>query len=191
LGRYNAADDDYVPKKTPGFRVEPVEDKPRAEGQRSGGFARSAGAGSRPARPFQPRTDSSGSARPGQGRPSSSRPAPGGRPFRPATRPGAGSDGPPRRPKTFDSAGDSPRELRPRDSGPRDSRPRAAKPFGAPKKFAGNSFGAKKFEAPRPAPGGSNSVPKPRLGPDGQPRVKERHRNSFTGKNKGRPKPKA
>jgi hypothetical protein len=29
------------------------------------------------------------------------------------------------------------------------------------------------------------------LGPDGQPRIKERHRNSFTGKNKGKPKPKA
>ena len=28
------------------------------------------------------------------------------------------------------------------------------------------------------------------LGPDGQPRGKERHRNSFAGKNKGRPKPK-
>jgi hypothetical protein len=33
-------------------------------------------------------------------------------------------------------------------------------------------------------------VPSNRLGPDGQPRVKERARNSFTGKNKGRPKPK-
>jgi hypothetical protein len=179
LGRYNADEDDYVPKKTPGFRVEPVEDAPREQRPRSGGFAR-------PARPFQRRTDGPGSAGPGQGRSSSSRPAPSGRPFRPGTRPGASADGPPRRPKTFDSAGDGPREFRPRDSGPR-----GAKPSGAPKKFAGKSFGAKKFDAPRPAPGGSNSVPKVRLGPDGQPRVKERHRNSFTGKNKGRPKPKA
>jgi 23S rRNA pseudouridine2605 synthase len=205
LGRYNAADDDYVPKKTPGFRVEPVEDKPREERPRSGGFARPAGrpsgTDSRPARPFRPREDGPGSGRPasarsgpsrsGPSRPNSDRPAPGGRPFRPSARPGASFDGPPRRPKTFDSAGDSPREFRPRDAGPRDSGTRGAKPFGAPKKFAGKSFGAKNFDAPRPAPGGSNSVPKPRLGPDGQPRVKERHRNSFTGKNKGRPKPKA
>jgi 23S rRNA pseudouridine2605 synthase len=195
LGRYNAADDDYVPKKTPGFRVEPVEEKPREERPRSGGFMRSAArpggsaarSDSRPARPFRPRTDT-------PGRPTSSaRPAAGERPFRPASaRPDARPDGaPPRRPKSFDGAGDGPREFRPREAGARDAGPRGTKPFGAPKKFAGKSFGAKKFDAPRPAPGGSNSVPKVRLGPDGQPRVKVRHRNSFTGKNKGRPKPKS
>jgi hypothetical protein len=85
---------------------------------------------------------------------------------------------------------------------PREFRPRESKSFGGPKKFAGaKPFGAKpfggkpggprKFDSARPAPGGSNSVPSNKLGPDGQPRIKERHRNSFSGKNKGRPKPKA
>jgi len=184
LGRYNAADDDYVPRKTPGFRVEPVEDKPRTERPRPGGFARPGAArpsNPRPSsqdRPFRPRPDGPNSDRPRSDRPASARPAPGGRPFRPSTRP----DGaPPRRSKPFDAEGGAPREFRPRE----------AKPFGAPKKFAGKPFGAKKFDASKPAPGGRNSVPKVRLGPDGQPRVKERHRNSFTGKNKGRPKPKS
>jgi len=159
LGRYNAADDDYVPKKTPGFRVEPVEETPRSERARPGGFSR-----------------------PGAARPSGP-----GRPVRPSARP----DGAPsRRPKPFDAEGGGSREFRSREFRPRDS-----KPFGAPKKFAGKPFAAKKFDAAKssqsPAPGGSNSVPKVRLGPDGQPRVKERHRNSFTGKNKGRPKPKS
>jgi len=194
LGRYNAADDDYVPRKTPGFRVEPVEDKPRAERPRpSGSFdrpgaggpgggkpfrpapGRPSGPDSRPPRPFRPRPD--GASFDG---PSSGRPAPGGRPFRPDTRVGARPDGPPRRPKPFDAEGGAPREFRPRE----------ARSFGAPKKFAGKPFGAKKFDTAKPAPGGSNSVPKVRLGPDGQPRIKERHRNSFAGKNKGRPKPK-
>jgi len=199
LGRYNAADDDFVPKKTPGFRIEPVEDKPRAERPRSGGFSRPGGT-DRPFRARPERSDSGRSSsdrpnsnrptsdRPASARPSSDRPAPGGRPFRPGVRPGGAAPG---RPKTFDSAGEAPREFRPRDSGPREAGPRGAKPFGAPKKFAGKSFGAKKFDAAKPAPGGRNSVPKVRLGPDGQPRVKERHRNSFSGKNKGRPKPKA
>jgi 23S rRNA pseudouridine2605 synthase len=183
LGRYNAADDDYVPRKTPGFRVEPVEDKPRTERPRPGGFARPGAA--RPStgdRTFRPRPQGASQDRPRpdrpmSDRPTSARPAPGGRPFRPSTRP----DSPPRRPKPFDSEAGAPREFRPRE----------AKPFGAPKKFAGKPFGAKKFDAAKPAPGGRNSVPKVRLGPDGQPRVKERHRNSFTGKNKGRPKPKS
>ena len=179
LGRYNAADDDFVPRKTPGFRIEPVEEKPRAERPRPGGFARPGGA--RPStgdRPFRPRPQGANPAGSRPDRPASARPAPSGRPFRPSTRP----DGaPPRRPKPFDAEGGAPREFRPRE----------ATPFGAPKKFAGKPFGARKFDAAKPAPGGSNSVPKVRLGPDGQPRVKERHRNSFTGKNKGRPKPKS
>jgi 23S rRNA pseudouridine2605 synthase len=232
LGRYNAADDDFVPKKTPGFRVEPVEDTPRTERPRSGGFGakpfRPAGdrpstprssserpAGARPTssnRPFRPRTDGPPSGggkpfRPRAGAPAASgssfrseRPASGSRPPRPGSdragtaRPGSDrprpftprgegrADGPPvRRPKSFESSGDAPREFRPRES----------KSFGAPKKFAGKPFGAKKFDAVKPAPGGSNSIPKLRLGPDGQPRIKERHRNSFAGKNKGRPKPKS
>src|SRR6202034_2619133 len=61
-----AEDDDFVPKKTPGFRIEPVVDKPREERPRSGGFSRPAPGG----KPFRPAT----------GRPSS-----GERPFRPRT----------------------------------------------------------------------------------------------------------
>jgi hypothetical protein len=98
----------------------------------------------------------------------------------------------------LDGAGDAPREFRAREGksfgGPKKFG--AAKPFGA-KPFGAKSSGPRRFDGPssdsaRPAPGGRNSVPsnKPgKLGPDGQPRVKERHRNSFTGKNKGRPKP--
>ena len=199
------ADDDYVPTKTPGFRIEPVIETPREERPRSGGFSRSAQGGkfSRPAtgrpsggdRPFRPREDRPD--RPFSGgktfRPRTDRPAEGrgsapsgGRPFRPrgefasggaprsGSRPASGerpprfaprTDGQPARgPKTFEggSAGreDRPREFRPRPGG------------APPKKFAGS----------RP------SAAKP--GPDGEPRKKERWRNSFTGKNKGRPKPK-
>jgi 23S rRNA pseudouridine2605 synthase len=167
-------------------------------------------------RPFRPRPASSsagpgsagpGSERSGSGRSGSEMP---GRPardfgdrssrpprtgdFRPAgkSRPGfaerparftpRGEGGAPAgRPKTFDGTGDRPREFRPRES----------KGFGGPKKFAASkSFGAKKFDSPKPAPGGRNSVPSGKLGPDGQPRVKVRARDSFVGKNKGRPKPK-
>jgi 23S rRNA pseudouridine2605 synthase len=215
-----ADDDDFVPTKTPGFKIEPVEDRPRTEDRRSS-------TGGRPFRPqadgprgsgfgggsktFRPATTRSSSPRP-----SGSRPATGDRPFRPrpgATqgansdrpyRPGAARTGdfrpragepsggsPTRRPKSFDSAGDAPRDFRPREG----------KSFGGPKKFGSpkpfgakpsgtKPLGAKKFDAPRPAPGGSNSVPVQRFGPDGQPRIKERARNSFSGKNKGRPKPK-
>jgi 23S rRNA pseudouridine2605 synthase len=216
-----ADDDDFVPTKTPGFKIEPVVDKPREERPRSGGFGRSAAGrpsgGDRPFRPrpgpredrpgrpfagskpFRPRLD-----RPAEGRgPTSS----GDRPFRPrgefhpgtaprpGSRPGARpasgerparfaprTDGPPaRRPKPFGSGAEGRSEGRtenqvdrPRDDRPREFRPR---PGGAPpKKFAG---------AKAARPGGPA-----RTGPDGEPRKKERWRNSFTGKNKGRPKPK-
>jgi 23S rRNA pseudouridine2605 synthase len=226
-----AADEsDLAPAKTPGFRIEPVEDRPRAERPRSGGFDRAGGggksfrpAGRRPAggdRPFRPRpdgldrgdrTDRSGAAakpfrpradgpssgersfRPGAGaaKPFRSRSdasptgrasgsGAGGRPFRPGARPDsrAGSerparftprtDGPPARStKSFGTSDDRPREFRPRTGD------------GPPKKFAG-------ARPSRPAAGG-----KGKTGPDDEPRVKERWRNSFTGKNKGRPKPKS
>jgi 23S rRNA pseudouridine2605 synthase len=231
---------DFAPAKTPGFRIEPVEDRPRAERPRSGGFDRAGGggkpfrpaagrpaSGDRPfrprqdrpdrpagdAKPFRPRTDGPPSGersyRPGPGRdsnrssdrgpdrtgsatkpfrPRTDRPAPGrssgpaagGRPFRPSARPDsrAGSerparftprtDGPPTRStKSFGTSDDRPREFRPRTGD------------GPPKKFAG-------ARPSRPAAGG-----KGKTGPDGEPRVKERWRNSFTGKNKGRPKPKS
>ena len=198
-------DDDYVPTKTPGFRIEPVIETPREERPRKSGFSRPAQGGKpfRPAagrpsggdRPFRPREDrpdrpfSGGKTfRPRTDRPAEGRgPAPSGaRPFRPrgefasggaprsGSRPASGerpprfaprTDGQPARgPKSFEG-GFAGREDRPREFRPR--------PGGAPpKKFAGSRPGAAK------------------PGPDGEPRKKERWRNSFTGKNKGRPKPK-
>jgi 23S rRNA pseudouridine2605 synthase len=208
LGRYNAADDDFVPKKTPGFRVEPVEDKPRGERPaRTGGFDRAGGgkpfrpAAGRPAggdRPFRPRADApSGEAKPfrprpagaSSGRPAAGRPAfgrsagapPAGRPFRSSSRPESGSERPARfTPRTDDTRS---REPRPRPGSPISDRPRTDRPAGGPpKKFSNSSSSAKPF---RPAAGA-----KGKPGPDGEPRKKERWRNSFTGKNKGRPKPK-
>jgi 23S rRNA pseudouridine2605 synthase len=191
-----AEDDDYVPTKTPGFRIEPVVDKPREERPRSGGFGRPAPGGKpfRPAagrpssgdRPFRPRPDRSD--RPAEGR----GPTPSGeRPFRPR---GEFRPGGPSRPQSRPTSGERPARFTPRTDGPpargrkpfegsagsREDRPREFRPRPAgapPKKFAGAKPGA-----PRTGPG------KP--GPDGEPRKKERWRNSFTGKNKGRPKPK-
>jgi 23S rRNA pseudouridine2605 synthase len=211
-------DDDWVPTKTPGFRIEPVEDKPRTvrpERPFSGGSGSPGSRPFRPAsgrpsggdRPFKPRTDrpSAGdrpfrprteqrtdrpqSVRPQSGRPTSTgRPAPGGgRPFRPAsTRPDArpGEDRPRRfTPRTDDPPNRSPNR-RPKPFGDREDRPREFRPRtertsdGPPKKFASSRPAG-------PAAGG-----RPKAGPDGEPRKKERWRNSFTGKNKGRPKPK-
>ena len=199
-----AEDDDFVPTKTPGFRIEPVVDKPREERPRSGGFSRPAPGGKpfRPAagrpssgdRPFRPRTDrpDQRTDRTAEGR----GPTPSGdRPFRPRgefrpggpSRPASGerparftprTDGPPtRRPKPFggaegrtESREDRPREFRPRPGG------------APPKKFAAARPGGSRSGAPGTGPG--------KTGPDGEPRKKERWRNSFTGKNKGRPKPK-
>jgi hypothetical protein len=82
-------------------------------------------------------------------------------------------------------------EIVPGNSRPRESRPRESGSFSGPKKFGGaKPFGARKFDGEKPSPGGRNSVPSGKLGPDGQPRVKVRARDSFIGKNKGRPKPK-
>jgi len=250
-----ADDDDFVPTKTPGFRIEPVEDAPRgghsqwpgfqgsAPGgkpfrprsetpnrSRTGGFGggaqpfrpegRGPSASDRPAspqndrpsrlseRPFRPRTggdskpfrqgsspDRSGfksrPSRPGGDRPNSPRtgefrPRPAGSaPPRSGSersgQPRTGEFRPSERSKPFEGAGDRPREFRSRDS----------KGFGGPKKFGGaKPFGARKFEGAKPAPGGRDSVPSGKLGPDGQPRIKVRARDSFVGKNKGRPKPK-
>jgi 23S rRNA pseudouridine2605 synthase len=193
-------DDDYVPTKTPGFRIEPVVDKPREERPRSGGFGRPAPGGKpfRPApgrpssgdRPFRPRTDHRPDRpdRPAEGRgPASS----GDRPFRPR---GEFRPGGPSRPQSRPTSGERPARFTPRTDGPparrpkpfegglgsREDRPREfrPRPGGAPpKKFAGAKAGA-----PRTGPA--------KTGPDGEPRKKERWRNSFTGKNKGRPKPK-
>ena len=210
-----ADDDDYVPTKTPGFRIEPVVERPREERPRSGGFSRPAPGGRpfRPAagrpsggdrpfnkpktdrpdrsdrpdrpfagsKPFRPRTDRPD--RPAEGR----GPASGDRPFRPRGefRPGASA-----RPTSRPASSDRPTRFTPRADGPPARRP---KPFGAasgssedrPREFRPRTGGAppKKFA-------GAKSGGPARPGPDGEPRKKERWRNSFTGKNKGRPKPK-
>jgi 23S rRNA pseudouridine2605 synthase len=213
-----ADDDDFVPKKTPGFRIEPVTERPREERPRSGGFSRPAPGGKpfRPAagrpssgdRPFRSRTDGpsdrpdrpfAGSKpfRPRTDRPVEGRgPAPSGeRPFRPRGefRPG----GPSRttsRPPSRPASGDRPARFAPRTDGPPARRPKAFEGGAGsredrPREFRPRPAGAppKKFAGARPAA--------PRTGPaktvpDGEPRKKERWRNSFTGKNKGRPKPK-
>ncbi len=263
--RRPADDDDFVPTKTPGFKIEPVEDAPRGGRSQRPSFQGSAPGG----KPFRPRSDNQdrpraggfgGGAKPFRpervqsprppasnrpSRPQSDRPGrPGDRPFRPRTesdsrpfrqgsspdrtgsefrgrpsRPGgdhpssprsgefrprpAGSaparaesqrSGPPGtkefrptgRPKPLEGVGDRPKEFRPRDS-----RSQESKSFGGPRKFTrAKPFGARKFDGAKPTPGGRNSVPSGKLGPDGQPRVKVRARDSFVGKNKGRPKPK-
>jgi 23S rRNA pseudouridine2605 synthase len=196
-----ADDSDHPPAKTPGFRIEPVADAPREERPRGGRPFRPA-AGDRPFRspagkpPFRPRSDRpvrtegrgpgvgparafrpggkpSGrfpSERPGPERTSSERPERSGKFERPPAgrsprtfvpREGAAT----RRPKPFAAADDRPREFRPRTGSAKPRTSADARPA-------------------RPAGG------KSRTGPDGEPRVKERWRNSFTGKNKGRPKPK-
>ena len=213
-----ADDDDYVPTKTPGFRIEPVVERPREERPRSGGFSRPAPGGKpfRPAagrpsggdrpfnkprtdrpdrpfaasKPFRPRTDRPDrSDRPAEGR----GPASGDRPFRPRGefRPGAAA-----RPTSGERpSSDRPTRFAPRTDGPPSRRP---KPFGAgnsgddrPREFRPRTGGAppKKFAGAKPG-GPAQSGGQARPGPDGEPRKKERWRNSFTGKNKGRPKPK-
>jgi 23S rRNA pseudouridine2605 synthase len=136
-------------------------------------------------RPSRPSSGQAGIERTGSGR-SEFKPR---SDFRPGVR--SGSDRPAGRARPFEGGGDARREARPRKPGSFDgpkkfggAKPASARPAGA------KPFGAKKFDSPRPAPGGRNSVPSGKLGPDGQPRVKVRARDSFTGKNKGRPKPK-
>jgi 23S rRNA pseudouridine2605 synthase len=180
--------------------------RPRSDSPSSGP---SSGPGRpRPARPSsgRPASGRSFEARPGASRPGPGRQSSEGRPFRPA---GAGrpasagrSDGPPR----FTPRGDGPPARRPKPFAPREAGNtggefRRAKPFNAERgatgrsnagrSSAGRSGAGKSFDAPKPQPGGSNSKPSGKLGPDGQPRVKVRARDSFTGKNKGRPKPKS
>ncbi len=145
----------------------------------------------------RPQTDRPQTARPQSGRPQTGAP----RPYRPHTdRPSAKPFSKPfaakpdrlDRPDRFDRQNQS--SSRNQDSSPQSQRPgpfrgrpaASGKPFARP---AGRPF-ARQSDAPKPQPGGSNSVPRVRLDQDGQPRTKVRARNSFTGKNKGRPKPK-
>jgi 23S rRNA pseudouridine2605 synthase len=147
------------------------------------GFARPTG----DAKPFRSRTDRPDSDRPRSDRPSTgagARSSSGSRPFRPGgdARPGPGSR--PARP--FRSGDDRPREFRPRTGEPRSDRPSSgpAKKFGSARPSAGG----------RPGTGTSKSGPSKsgpaKTGPDGAPRDKGRWRDSYVGKNKGRPKPK-
>ncbi len=64
------------------------------------------------------------------------------------------------------------------------SRPGFAKSGTRPQR----STGRWRPEEEKPQPGGRNSVPKQRVGPDGKPREKKRWRDSFEGKSKGKPK---
>ena len=258
-------DDDFVPRKTPGFRIEPVEDKPREKTPRSGGFDRPAGkpfrpaggrpaAGERPFRPqsdrpaagirpfrpradgppsgdrgFRPRTDRPASGRPAFGRPAAGRPFDrpsgrdaGGKPFRPTGRPAGNRPDAGRAEGRTDArsgelrvrrefrpgadsraaSGERPARFTPRGDGSPSRGSRPARPSGAgedrPREYRPNSGSrtasrpgsgpVKKPFGAKPGPGGRAGAGK--TGPDGEPRVKERWRNSFTGKNKGRPKPK-
>jgi 23S rRNA pseudouridine2605 synthase len=115
-----------------------------------------------------------------EGRPGSSPRAASGQSFRPASsgssfRPGRPAAGSGRR-RFEGTSEDRPREFRPRT----ESRSGVPSRSGPPKKFAGA----------RPSGPAGRSTAGPKAGPDGEPRKKERWRNSFTGKNKGRPKPK-
>jgi len=156
--------------------------------------------GDRPAsgtRPFRPRTDGPPSGersfRPADRAGRSAGPA-GSRPFRPAAN----------RPATGRTGTERDSEFRPRQAGPR---PSGARPSGrsGPPRFEGREGAS--TQRPRPGDGDRTRTFKPgapkkfgarpastggpgKTGPDGEPRKKERWRNSFTGKNKGRPKPK-
>jgi len=181
----------------------PKSDRPYSDRPRQGRpFERSesGSATSRPARTGPPRTGParSGPPRSGAGRPAGSSFGDRKPPFRPrgefrpredfrsqsGERPARfaprAEGAPPRRPRPFVAESDRPREFRPRSEG-------SAGP-------------ARKFSGGRPAPGGRPASGRPsksgpgKTGPGGgtggEPRIKERWRNSFTGKNKGRPKPK-
>ncbi len=178
----------------------PRGDRPSFGGARSGPPAGRAPGFAGGGKPFRPAGEGR-PARAGGGReerpyrPQGDRPAPGGRPFRPRT------DGPP----SGDRAGRGGAErgeFRPRQAGPRPSGERPAGRSGP--RFEGRDAAA----GPRSRPGDGDrprtfkpGAPKKfgakpgaaagKTGPDGEPRKKERWRNSFTGKNKGRPKPKS
>ena len=226
-------EDDMPTRKTPGFRVEPVEDRPRAERparpfpDQARPFRPAAGGPNRAGRPARP----AGGDRPYA--PRTERPAAGGKPFRPRTdgpprggsrpfRPASDRPGPDRtfsdrsgvgrgarqasefRPRGesggFSRSGSAPRQGRPAPRGdgpPRRTGGSAARPFSGgddrPREFRSRtgtkpgSGPAKRFGAGRPASGPGT---KSSAGPGGEPRKKERWRDSYTGKNKGRPKPK-
>ena len=210
-------DSDIPPPKTPGFRIEPVIDTPRGERpRRSGGFDRTgqgakpfrsapgrplsgdrpfkpgAGAPARDGAPFRPRTEG--------GRTEST----GARPFRPGVKPAGrfGNDRPARtdritgtdRPDRTNRTDRPGRPFTPRSGSGPDGRPSGrAKPFSGgddrPREFRPRAGSVRPSSGARPAKPAFGG--KPKTGPDGEPRIKERWRNSFTGKNKGRPKPKS
>jgi 23S rRNA pseudouridine2605 synthase len=208
-------DADFAPRKTPGFRIEPVEDQPRGE--------RPQRPNSGTARPFRPASGRPATGRPSLGRPAlagsvSGRPPVGNRPLQPRTdRPAPAAK--PFRPRPAEgrgpaSSGDRP--FRPRREFGSDSAPRPGSrpsPEGRPARFTPRTDGppargrkpftgtASREDRPREfRPRAGSAPPKKfsgarptgpaKTGPEGEPRKKERWRNSFTGKNKGRPKPK-
>ena len=189
--------------------AKPQFDKPWSEGPRPAGNRpfQPRPAGNRPfqPRPFTPRPEGSFD-RP---RPTGTGRTFGDRPSRPFT-PRPGGDRPSFRPAgdrpAFRPAGDRPSTGRPFMPRPGGDRPFTPRP-GAPAREGGDfrprpqggegrpSFGrpafgrpTRSFDGPKPSPGGSNSRPSGKMDADGKPHVKDRHRNSFEGKFKGKPK---
>jgi 23S rRNA pseudouridine2605 synthase len=194
-------------------------DKPREKTPRSGGFDRPGSdrptgrpfrpAGGRPTageRPFRPRADGPPSGdrsfRPRTDRPSGGEA--GAKPFRPRRefRPGGDS-----RANSGANFGERPARFTPRPDGSPSRAGRPARPTGRPigagedrpreyRPNSGSRTGSRPGSGPAKKPfgakpGASGRTGSGKTGSDGEPRVKERWRNSFTGKNKGRPKPKS
>lgn len=174
-----AEDSGSQPRTIRAYPGGPRLDRPqtnRSQSDRPGQFrpgARPSSVSDRPARPS--RTGSSFSARP----PRAAGPPRFDRPDRDQNRSQDRSQSRDRkfdRPSPQGFRGDRPARPANRSASRPTSRPAGARPYG------------RQADAPKPQPGGSNSVPRVRLDPDGQPRIKVRARNSFTGKNKGKPK---
>ena len=217
--------------RTPGFRVEPVPDAPRApRPPRAEFFAENPAGrpaagkpfrseGSRPASGDRPTSGARPFRKP-EGRPSSARPTgrPAGKPFG-AAKPYENRPARPFRerdeergtgPRSTGERPSSPRpsgpgrenregrgEFRPRRNfGDGEERPRSPRPAGRPsgpgRPRTGDRPGPAGGNRPRPfgASGPAQPGSRPKREEGEAPRVKNRWRNSFEGKNKGRPKPK-
>jgi 23S rRNA pseudouridine2605 synthase len=200
-------------ERTPGFRVEPVADTPRPARPPRAEFFDSRGPGRSASRPFRAegsRPDSREGRPPRRGENDRPFRKPEGRTTgRPAGKPYGDRPARPFRERA-DDRGSSSRSAGSRSSGPRPagSRPAGTRSTGPRRDSAGDrpdfrprrtfSEGEDRPREFRPRPGTrppSSDRPKPfgakRKPEEGDaPRVKNRWRNSFEGKNKGRPKPK-
>ena len=200
--------------------IEPIVERAREQRPRSGGFDRGGGGGKpfRPRTDGPPSGGGEREFRPRPARDAGDR-APRSF-ERPAGRPAGGRPGgrPEGRVADGRSSG-PPSEFRPRQAGARTGgaagvrpgfsksaparssggRPRGRSAFGATPRsegapagrpFTGDRDGARPFKPGAPKKFGAKPAGPGKPGADGEPRKKERWRNSFTGKNKGRPKPK-